>query len=331
MAIKQQFSERLFWIDWMKIGATLAVIWGHFFSKGDVYVYVFNLQAFCVISGFLYKRAPDWGTCLRSAFWNLFVPTVILSVIMHAESYIRGILIGEPYPISWPWFFKWLLLGHRWCMGPCWYFYSLIVIRLIMQLIPEKKWLYAVLFALVAGVTIYLNHIGFQVSNANVNALLCFPFFIIGIFLKPLRSWLNIFSSTWQQVLLFIIAVAGVGFCGYYNDYVWMYLNGYGNYYLLYIIGGIAGTAALYALAKLLCRLPWRNTVISLSGGTMLIIGIHIIIVRRLTELPGRLWGEDLMLAILVLLTFVPIVRLAELYCPLLLGRYTKRKKQVTG
>ena len=65
--------------------------------------------------------------------------------------------------------------------------------------------------------------------------------------------------------------------------------------------------------------------VLTLSKGSILIIGLHIILVRRLQELPDRMWGEDLLLSVLIVLCFVPIVRLAELFFPILLGRRRKR------
>lgn len=312
---------RLLWLDWMKVWATLAVIWGHFFAKGDVYVFVFNLQVFCVISGFLYKKAPNWKACIQKCFWQLLVPTVIMSTLMHLEAYFRCMALGQHYDIPWPWFFEWLLLGHRWCMGPCWYFYSLIVIRLIMQLLPEKKWIYALLFVLLSGGAIYLHVIGFQASNSNINVLLCMPFFLIGVFLKPCKSVFNNLHNYMIETLLFVVSVVLVVLCGNYNGYVWMYLNSFGNNYVLYILGGLAGTGMLYVASIWLSRLPYRKMVQTLSQGSLLIIGLHIIIVRRLTELPNRFWGEDLIASFLILLAFVPIIRLAELFCPILLGR----------
>jgi fucose 4-O-acetylase-like acetyltransferase len=130
--------ERMVWLDWMKVLAILSIIWGHFFSAGYEYLYVFSVQTFCVISGFLYKKSADWKTCLRKCFWQLFVPTVLLSTIMQLEAFLRCEAMGTPYDVSWPWFFQWLLLGHRWCMGPCWYFYTLAVIRIVMQLLPRS-------------------------------------------------------------------------------------------------------------------------------------------------------------------------------------------------
>lgn len=315
-------DNRIVWLDWMKVWAILSIIWGHFFSEGHLYLYVFSVQVFCVISGFLYKKSPNWKTCIQKCFWQLLVPTFIMSVMMHLEAYFRCLALGKQYEISWPWFFEWLLLGHRWCMGPCWYFYSLIVMRLIMQMIPEKKWIYAFLFIALSGGAIYLHHIGFEASNANINVLLCMPFFLIGVFLKPWRSAFCSLHNYFFEIALLILSITLVVLCGNYNGYVWMYLNGFGNNYLLYILGGMAGACLLYVISMWLSRLPYRFMIQTLSKGSILIIGLHIIIVRRFTELPDRMWLEDFFLAILILLAFIPIIRLTELFFPFLLGRH---------
>lgn len=323
--MKVQKKERLVWLDWMKVWAILSIIWGHFFSTGHVYLYVFSVQVFCVISGILYKKAPDWKTCLQKCFWQLFVPTVILSVIMQVEAYLRSMALCAPYNISWSWFFEWLLLGHRWCMGPCWYFYSLIVMRIIMQALPQKKWIYVLLFLLLSAGAIALNYRGIEISNANTNVLVCMPMFLMGVFLKPLKTSLTNLHHYALEVALLVVAVALIWFCGKYNGYVWMYLCGYGNYFPLYIIGGMAGTLLLYVLSLWQSRLPYHSMVTTLSQGSILIIGLHIIIVRRLTELPNRLWGEDLLMAIFILIGFIPLILFADRCFPLLLG-YHKRK-----
>ena len=313
--------ERMVWLDWMKVLAILSIIWGHFFSAGYEYLYVFSVQTFCVISGFLYKKSADWKTCLRKCFWQLFVPTVLLSTIMQLEAYLRCMALGTSYDVSWPWFFQWLLLGHRWCMGPCWYFYTLIVMRLIMQALPERKWVYALLFMALSAGAIVLHQQGIEVSNANVNVLVCMPFFLIGVFLKPIKQMLNYMHNYWYEAFLLLVAMALVVLCGKQNDCVWMYLCGYGSSFPFFIIGGVAGPLMLYVLSLWLSRLPYRQMVQTLSKGSIFIIGVHIIIVRRLTELPDRLWVEDLLFSVFILLMFIPLIRLAELYFPLLLGR----------
>jgi fucose 4-O-acetylase-like acetyltransferase len=314
--------ERMVWLDWMKVLAILSIIWGHFFSAGYVYLYVFSVQTFCVISGFLYKKSADWKTCLRKCFWQLFVPTVLLSTIMQLEAYLRCEAMGTPYDVSWPWFFQWLLLGHRWCMGPCWYFYTLIVMRLIMQALPERKWVYALLFIALSAGAIVLRQQDIEVSNANVNVLVCMPMFLIGVFLKELKSVANNLSNYFVESVLAVGAGVVVYLCGEYNGEVWMYLCGYGNYYVLYIVGGTAGTLLLYVVSLRLSRLSQSDMMTTLSKGSILIIGLHIVIVRRLTELPGRFCLEDFLFSVMILLLFVPVIHLTEKHFPLLLGQH---------
>lgn len=312
---------RMVWLDWMKVWAILSIIWGHFFSAGYVYLYVFSVQTFCLISGFLYKKSPDWKTCIRKCFWQLFVPTVIMSVIMQLEALLRCMALGQSYDISWTWYVQWLLLGHRWCMGPCWYFYSLIVMRLMMQALPERRWAYALLFVLLSAGAIGLQYKGVEVSNANVNVLVCMPIFLIGVFLKPLKQAIGGLHHYAVETVLLVVAVVVVYLCGDYNGYVWMYKCGFGNNYALYVIGGISGSLMLYIVSLWLGRLPYHQMILTLSKGSILIIGLHIIIVRRLTELPDRMWGEDLLFSLLILFSFLPIIHLAERFFPLLLGR----------
>lgn len=314
-------NGRLVWLDWMKVMAIFSIIWGHFFSEGHVYLYVFSVQVFCLISGFLYKKAPDWKICIKKCFWQLLVPTFILSLIMQLEAYFRCMALGTEYEVGWGWYFKWLLLGHRWCMGPCWYFYTLMVMRLIMQALPEKKWAYGLLFVILSSGAIFLHYKGIEISNANVNVLVCMPFFLIGIFLKPMKSVLSGLHSYWKEVMMLAVSVVLIILCGNYNGYVWMYKNGFGDNYALYIIGGMAGAMMLYVVSLWLSRLPYRQMTLTLSKGSILIIGLHIVIVRRLTELSDRFWTEDFLFALLILFSFVPVIRLAELFFPILLGR----------
>lgn len=319
-----QQESRLVWLDWMKVLAILSIIWGHFFSAGHLYLYVFSVQVFCIISGFLWKKSPNWKICLQKCFWQLFVPTVIMSIIMQLEAYLRCFALGQDYGISWSWFFEWLLLGHRWCMGPCWYFYTLIIMRILMQLLPQRWWVYLLTSIVIASGAVVFQHFDYEISNANVNVLVCMPLFLIGVLIKPLKSWLCGLHNNVTEVILLLTGVILVYMCGRYNGYVWMYLCDYGHSFLLYVIGAMAGLLVLFVVSVWLGRLPYRQMVLTLSKGSILIIGLHIIIVRRLTELSDRLWGEDLLLSVVILFCFVPIIRLVEIFFPILLGRYRK-------
>jgi hypothetical protein len=160
------------------------------------------------------------------------------------------------------------------------------------------------------------------ISNANLSVLVCMPFFLIGVYLKKIKQQLCKLHNCCFEVGLLICAFLLLMICGNYNGYVWMYLCDYGNNYALFIIGGMAGTCMLYVLSLWLSRLPYRKTIEALSKGSILIIGLHIIIVRRLIELPDRSLIEDLFLSLFILLCFVPLIRITELFFPILLGKH---------
>jgi hypothetical protein len=195
-----------------------------------------------------------------------------------------------------------------------------MIVRLIMQLFPQKRWLYVFLFLLFSFAVVSYSFLGIKVSNAIVNVLVFMPFFLFGVLLKPLKQVLDHLCFSIKLIVL-CTSIALVFVCGNVNGYVWMYLCEYGNSYILYIIGGLAGSAMLYVVSSWLSRLPYRQMIQTFSNGSILIIGLHIIIVRRLMELPNRIWGEDLALAVVVLFAFLPIIRLSELFFPILLGR----------
>ena len=153
------------------------------------------------------------------------------------------------------------------------------------------------------------------------------PMFLLGVFLQPLREWLTRLHNYKFEVVLSVLAVAIILFCGEYNGYVWMYRCGYGNSFLLFVVGALGGIMLLYVVSLWACRLLYSSIVEKLSSGSILIVGIHIIIVRRLMELPNRTWGEDLLFSLMILLAFYPIIILTERYCPILLGQYRRKGK----
>ena len=190
-----------------------------------------------------------------------------------------------------------------------------------MQALSEKKWAYALLFVALSAGAVYLRSTGIEVSNANINVLVCMPFFLIGLFLKPAKEQLSNLHNYYLEASLLVTAIVLVIICGNYNGYVWMYLCEYGDYFALYITGGVAGFVMLYVVSLWLSRLPYKNMIVTLSKGSILIIGLHIIIVRRLTELPDRMFGEDLIMTVLIIFAFFPLIRLSEVFFPILLGQ----------
>ena len=228
---------------------------------------------------------------------------------------------GVDSPVSWFVFFKLFSLGFQGVMGPCWYFCSLIGMRIMMQLIPEKRWIYAILFVLFSLIGIWMHYCGLFFQHSIINIVLTMPFFLIGIFLKNIKNYQ--IDNIPMQMIILIIAILVLFWSSYNNGNVWMFRGEYGNNYFLFLIGGVAGATTLYIMANWLSKIPYHNMVVWISKGSIAIIGLHIIVVRRLIDLPNRLWIEDLFFSIMILFSFVPLIRILDIYFPTLLGKHS--------
>ncbi len=314
-------NTRFFWLDWMKAITMLFIIWGHFLSSGNEYIYVFNVPVFCLISGFLYKK-EKFQTFVKKAFFNLFIPMLIMSLLMYSYKLLRLWSTGNNIDLQPLTFAKHFLMGNYWTLGPCWYIYTLIIMKLILQLFPSKKWVYAVLFLLSSLSAIAIHYYGFKTGNAFCNITVALPFFIIGVLLKQFKQSLKSLHIIYAEIALLILAIFIVYLCGHYNGEVWMYMAGYGNNFALFILGGIAGTTMVFIISKWAERLSKNYMAMLISKGSIVILGLHIAIVQRLCELPYRSAIEDFAFSVLILLLFVPLIRIVEIYFPILLGKY---------
>ncbi len=105
-----------------------------------------------------------------------------------------------------------------------------------------------------------------------------------------------------------------------------MYVNGYGNNILLFLLGGLAGTTMIYLMAKWLDSLKMK-VVVDISNGTIIILGFHaylISIIRDAFPTPS-LW--DAVYALLIVLVFIPIIWIVEKKVPCLMGKYRVGKR----
>ena len=71
-------SPRQNWLDWMKAIGIVLIVYGHFFSFYNRYVYVFSVPLFFVISGFLCRRETDTKLFWKKLWYNLVVPLLLI-------------------------------------------------------------------------------------------------------------------------------------------------------------------------------------------------------------------------------------------------------------
>jgi len=324
-------TKRLLWIDWMKVLGMFCIVWGHFFSTGYQYLYVFNVPVFFLISGFLTKR-EDKNTFWHKILHNLFLPLVLISSInflLHEGiTCIKGGLSVSEI-LSFPF----LLVGGSWReLGGMWFVYTLIILKILFQGIPSKKIYYALVFVVLTALLFYFHKIYSGIlnigllkhPNAVLNICTGYPFFTLGYLLREKRAFFNTLNLSISYVIIgLLIAGGGVLLCGYYNAPVWMYMNGFGNNFLLFLIGGISGTVAIYIISKKLERFTFNGIKI-LSQGCIIILGFQMIFIKLiLLVFPTRsLW--DALWSIIVMSLFIPIILFIKRYIPCLLGNRSK-------
>ena len=102
-----------------------------------------------------------------------------------------------------------------------------------------------------------------------------------------------------------------------------------GNNIFLFLLGGIAGTCAVYIISYLLKDYN-PTAILIISKGTIIILGFHQLFIRLFDRLPAVCHSPiaESVAALLILLAFIPIIRLSENYFPVLLGyRVGKHQK----
>ena len=58
-------SQRIVWLDWMKTLAMFLIVAGHCSVPGNIFIYVFSVPCFFILSGFLCKKEKE-----VTVFWK---------------------------------------------------------------------------------------------------------------------------------------------------------------------------------------------------------------------------------------------------------------------
>lgn len=166
-----------------------------------------------------------------------------------------------------------------------------------------------------------LVHNKMFLQNAIANISLSYPFFIIGLTLKKYKELLNKDFGKKNEIAMFLFFILITGICTYFNGNVWVYLNDYGKNFILYIIGGFCGTAIIFILCKWLNNIK-LSVVSTISNGSIVILGLHFMFIGYTKITPSL----DFVSALVLLLLFVPVIKLCEKQCPYIIGVYRIKK-----
>ncbi len=335
MALQINTNKHFFWIDWMKtIGITL-IVFGHFASPHNVFAYVFSVPLFFLISGFLSKREENHTVFWKKIWHNLIVPMLIICTINYLYVCVRHYISPNYllYPDNPAVFIAKLLLGVHKSVETLWFVYTLVILKIILQYLP-KPWLHCVLFAVFLATAYCINEYQLSLFGkplyytpcAITSVFVSYPFYMIGYWLRDFRETFNKYHTQSVSAYIILIACALIVFyCGHNHSVVKLYICRYGDSILLFLLGGMAGSACVYIISKFLVRVKYAkvqnfNSVI--SQGTILILGFHMPLVRFLRHFEITNDIQAAAFSILIVLLFVPIIMLCKKYAPVIMGKY---------
>ena len=126
-------------------------------------------------------------------------------------------------------------------------------------------------------------------------------------------------SVAW--ILVFIVCVVVVLVVGWLNGAPWMFNADYGKNILLFFVGGVAGTMAIFIISYQLRNLK-PKVVDIIAKGTIIILGFHPLFIKMYVRFPSGFRNpfSDYLAALVILLAFVPIIRIIENNFPVMLG-----------
>lgn len=327
-------KDRLNWIDWMKVFGMYFIVLGHLFSVGMVYVYVFSVPLFFIISGYLTKRQEDNHVFWKKAWYNFVVPLLLISVICLFLDSIIALIFGK-FDVDYIYKFPFeLVLGFKNATRNLWFVYTLVIIKVIYQFAhSSRRWLN---FCMQGLLLLGFPLLGFLISkscfqlgghdllhmpNSYINVCLAYPYFMVGTYMRRYQETLNAKHGLKVEAMVFIVMLGVVITCGLLNGPVMMYANNYGNNIFLFYLGGFCGTIMIYQLCKWLdgIHLHW---VTDISKGCILILGFQWYLLDVVYKFRPGVTLLDWGFSVLVIAAFVPFIRLVEKYCPLLMGKY---------
>lgn len=323
MGATNTVNKRMNWLDWMKAIGMYLIVYVHYTSYGYKFLNTFNVPLFFVISGFLAKQESSLRLFTKKNFYNLIVPMLIMTLLVQIRIFISQIINGT-FDISYiSKVIMGVIIGDQKVLGPCWYIYTLFMLKFLYQLIPNNKRYTLITLTCFCFISIVLSKNGLYAKNSIVNTFISYPFFMFGVLLKKKKEIICRGLNAKSCILVLTLSIIVTLLCSHFNGEVWMYRNDYGKSFLLYLIGGISGTLGIYIICKWLDKIN-SSIVTTIANGSIIILGLHFYILSYL-----HICKElDFISAFICLILFIPVIKLCEKKLPMLIGAYRAKQQK---
>jgi len=335
-------KERINWIDWGKALAVCTVVFCHLPQSQEWFYYRYLQSVIIVIffflSGYLKKERSSERENWRKYWHGLVLPYLLYNAIVYPywllKYYMTHGMMPDLFHAVRP-IVGTILLQHEGTYaeplnGPLWYLPAILIMHVTVDLSRRTRHQHLIMAALcVASVILYAaNKYWYFAPSLTPMALMRdLPYYYIGYVLGQRRM----FRGTNG-----ISDAAGCVLCltGSLLLFVWHLHAFFADQHLLQIllfypvnISFLFGT--LYG-CKLLDRYRWP-VVTNLSIGTLVIIGLHIVLIsganfviehnRGIHGVICYEWYEALPVALIITALLYPVIIFGKRHFPILIGR----------
>lgn len=332
-------KERINWIDWAKAMAITMVVFGHIPQAGDAflldYVCTFHMPLFMFLSGYLTKVRTARDE-MHKLWRSLVLPYLVYNLLFYPYWLVRHLAEDHGQLSLWETVVRpvagVLLLQTETPFsavvnGVTWFLVALLIMRLVLlachRTAHPQRWLSVA--ALVCVPLYVLNEYSlFTTSLTSIGLLKCMPFYVLG-FLTRRHHLLD--DIRLRRDALSAMACLGASLSGLLaltatDDFSLRML-------LFYAVSLTATYGVVYFCKTLNSLAP--VAVVTVSMGTLMIMGLHWMCIGVANELVERLLRMTtdiiystpaaVLLALLIVAAIYPLILWARRHCPLLLGQ----------
>ena len=335
-------KERINWIDWAKALAVITVIFCHLPQSQEWFYYRYlqsvTIVIFFFLSGYLKKDYGSKKENWRKYWHGLILPYIIYNAIVYPYWYIKFYLLNDRLPDLFSAIrpiFGALLFEHEntFCEplnGPLWYLPAILIMHITVDLTRKSKHQHLIIFTLcILSFILYAanKYWYFAPKLTPMGLMRNLPYYYIGLYFRQYCLFKDIKPRNNLFLCIFCLLSSILLF-------VWHLQAFYAGQHMLHIvlfypvnIGFLFGV--LYG-CKLLDGIK-LSFITNLSIGTLVIIGLHIILValanytlEHLLHLNTSIcyhWYEALPIALIITTLLYPVILFSKHYMPILIGR----------
>ena len=335
---KYYIPNRLNWIDWAKTIAITLVVLGHIpQERGSFlvsYIVQFHMPLFFFISGYLTKKESFCKKTLKKYINSLIIPYFIYNAIFYPFWFVRYlyentniVILDCIRPIIGVFLFQNTTPYSTPLYGVTWFLIALFTMKIVLSACSNLKYRnYILLFLSIACYIAYIYNESYRVNTnlVPVGIIRCLPFFVLGFISKESNTIMAQHKNNYFILGLACFAVSIITFTytKWNNDILI-----YGISFLTISLSSIEG---IICICKLLGRFNF-SLIMNLSIGTMVIMGLHGIVITSFNFLFSVLcniekgitypWYIAILLSILYILILYPLIIIFKTKYPFMLGK----------